>query len=378
MNKKRLTILGSTGSIGVQTLQVARHLGLEVVSLAACGSIDLLFQQIQEFSPKIVAVFDERKAQELRERSPSTHIVSGVEGLKEAASYDESDLVISAITGAAGIAPTIAAIQSKKTIALANKEVLVAAGDLVMSLAQENGVEILPVDSEHSALFQCLENKKKEDVRRLILTASGGPFFHSSREFLEKITVEQALAHPSWKMGSKVTVDSSTLMNKGLEVIEAFHLFQRPLEEIEVVVHPQSVIHSMVEMRDGSMFAQMSEPSMLIPIQYAITWPERREGILPPFSFMKYPKLEFFAPEKGKFICLELAYEALRQGGSFPCYLNAANEILVKRFLQKEISWLEIGQKLERLLSLHKKNNKMTLESIFFVDAEARREALTI
>lgn len=378
MDRKKLSILGSTGSIGIQALQVARHLGLEVVSLAAHSSIDLLFQQIQEFNPKIVAVFDEKKALELQKRVPNTCIVSGREGLKEAAAYHESNLVISAITGAVGIEPTIAAIQNKKRIALANKEVLVAAGDLVMNLVKQQGVDMIPVDSEHSALFQCLEGKNRKDVRRLVLTASGGPFFNYTKEALETITVEQALAHPKWKMGSKITIDSSTWMNKGLEVIEAFYLFQRPLEEIDVVVHPQSVIHSMVEMRDGSMFAQMSEPSMIVPIQYAITWPERSEGVLPPFSFIKNPKLEFFTPEKGKFICLELAYEALREGGSFPCYLNAANEVLVHRFLQKEISWLEIGRKLERLLAFHKKENKMTLESVFSVDAAARREALTI
>jgi 1-deoxy-D-xylulose-5-phosphate reductoisomerase len=378
MTKKRLTVLGSTGSIGMQTLQVARHLGLEVVSIAACSSIELLLKQIEEFSPKVVAVYDEKKALELKKLSPTTYIVAGMQGLLEAASYDESDLVVSAITGSIGIAPTLAAIDVGKTIGLANKEVLVAAGDLVMSRAREKNVRILPIDSEHSALFQCLEHKKKEEVRRLILTASGGPFFHMSRKDLATVTPETALKHPSWTMGPKVTIDSSTLMNKGLEVIEAFHLFQRPLKEIEVVVHPQSIIHSMVEMQDGSLFAQMSEPSMIFPIQYAITWPERPPGFLPPFDFVKNSKLEFFLLEKGKFICLELAFEVLRQGGSFPCYLNAANEVLVSRFLEGEITWLEIGQKLEKLLSCHKRESPSTLESIIAVDAAARREALVI
>lgn len=378
MSNKCLAILGSTGSIGRQTLEVARHLNLEVASLAAHSSIDLLYEQIQEFHPEIVAVFDEKQALELQKRVPGTRVVAGMEGLVAAASCSRVNLVVSAITGAIGIAPTLAAIEAKKNIALANKEVLVGAGELVMSLAKKYGVQILPVDSEHSALFQCLENKNIEEVRRLILTASGGPFFHCSIEELEEITVEKALKHPSWTMGSKVTIDSSTLMNKGLEVIEAFHLFQRPLEEIEVVVHPQSVIHSMIEMQDGSLFAQMSEPSMIFPIQYAITWPERPAGFLPPFSFAKYPKLEFFPMEKGKFICLELAYDALKEGGSFPCYLNAANEVLVSRFLDKKISWLDIGKKLDKLLSCHKKESPSTLEAIFAVDAAARREALII
>lgn len=378
MSSKCLAILGSTGSIGKQTLQVARHLNLEVVSIAAHGSIDLLYEQIQEFHPKLVAVFDEKKALELQKRVPGTRIVAGLEGLIEVASFPKADLVVSAMTGSIGIIPTLAAIEAKKNIALANKEVLVAAGELVMRRAQEQGVMIFPVDSEHSALFQCLEHKNKEEVRKLILTASGGPFFHLPVEGLEKITVESALKHPSWTMGSKVTIDSSTLMNKGLEVIEAYHLFQTPLEQIEVVVHPQSVIHSMIEMQDGSLFAQMSEPSMIFPIQYAITWPKRPAGFLPAFSFTKYPKLEFFPMEKGKFICLELAYDALKEGGSFPCYLNAANEVLVSRFLEKKISWLDIGKKLDKLLSCHKKETPSTLEAIFAVDAAARREALTI
>ncbi len=375
MSKKRLAILGSTGSIGTQTLQVARHLGLEVVALAAYSSIDLLYEQIQEFHPKIVAVFDDKKALELKSRVPHVKVVSGMEGLKEAASCSEANLVVSAITGSIGIAPTLAAIEQGKDIALANKEVLVAAGELVMKRAKEKNVRILPVDSEHSALFQCLEHKNPNEVRRLILTASGGPFFHHSIDDLKKITKETALKHPSWKMGPKVTIDSSTLMNKGLEVIEAFHLFNRPLEEIEVIVHPQSIIHSMVEMKDGSLFAQMSEPSMIFPIQYAVTWPERSPGFLPPFPFAKHPKLEFFQLEKGKFICLELAYEALRQGGSFPCYLNAANEVLVAQFLEGKISWLDIGRKLEKLLSCHKRETPSTLEAIYSIDAQARAEA---
>lgn len=377
-NTKRLAVLGSTGSIGVQTLQVARHLGLEVLSLASHSRIDVLIPQIQEFKPKIVAVFDREKASELRNLFPDLQVVEGAEGLKEAAAFPGVDLVVSAITGFAGVAPTISAICSGKNIALANKEVLVAAGEWIMRLASEYGVKILPVDSEHSALFQCLEGKDINDVNRLIVTASGGPFFHRAKEEFIDITLEQALKHPSWTMGPKITVDSSTLMNKGLEVIEAFYLFGVPINKIDVVVHPQSVIHSMVEMQDGSMFAQMSEPTMTVPIQYAITWPRREKGLLSPFSFLKYPKLEFFPLEKGKFVCLELAYAALREGGSFPCFLNAANEVLVSRFLRREIRWVDIGVKLSKLLERHHKEKSISLETIFAINASARREALTI
>ncbi len=377
-NTKRLAVLGSTGSIGVQTLQVARHLGLEVLSLASHSRIDVLIPQIHEFKPKIVAVFDREKASELRNLFPDLQVVEGEEGLKEAAAFPGVDLVVSAITGFAGVAPTISAICSGKNIALANKEVLVAAGEWIMRLASEYGVKILPVDSEHSALFQCLEGKDINDVNRLIVTASGGPFFHRAKEEFIDITLEQALKHPSWTMGPKITVDSSTLMNKGLEVIEAFYLFGVPINKIDVVVHPQSVIHSMVEMQDGSMFAQMSEPTMTVPIQYAITWPRREKGLLSPFSFLKYPKLEFFPLEKGKFVCLELAYAALREGGSFPCFLNAANEVLVSRFLRREIRWVDIGVKLSKLLERHHKEKSISLETIFAINASARREALTI
>ncbi len=377
-DKKKLSILGSTGSIGIQTLEVARHLGLEVVALASHSRIDLLLSQIQEFRPAIVAVFDREKALELRRLVPHTPVVFGSEGLEEVASFPGADLVISAITGFAGVAPTISAILSGKNVALANKEVLVAAGEWIMNLANERGVKILPVDSEHSALFQCLEGKNLGEVRRLIVTASGGPFFRRQKGEFSEITLEQALKHPSWKMGPKITVDSSTLMNKGLEVIEAFHLFGLSVDKIDVIVHPQSVIHSMVEMQDGAMFAQMSVPSMTLPIQYAITWPQREKGILPPFSFLEHPKLEFFPLEPGKFICLELAYAALREGGSFPCFLNAANEVLVSRFLNKEIGWVDIGVKLEKLLERHQKEENTSLETIFAINALARQEALTI
>jgi 1-deoxy-D-xylulose-5-phosphate reductoisomerase len=272
-----------------------------------------------------------------------------MEGLLEVASHPSVNYVVSAMTGAIGILPTAQAIKEGKTIGLANKEVLVSAGAYIMQLAKENNVSIIPIDSEHSAIFQCLQGNSFKDVRRLILTASGGPFLHTPQEDLASITVEKALAHPTWQMGPKVTVDSSTLMNKGFEVIEAHFLFDIPIDKIEVVIHPQSIIHSFVEYIDGSILAQMSEPNMMMPIQYALTYPERRESPLEPFAFAKHGSLQFFPPDIQKFQCLDLAFKALAQGGSAPCYLNAANEVLVGRFCRKEIGWHEIGIKLESL-----------------------------
>lgn len=376
-NKKRIAILGSTGSIGRSTLEVVRNLKdkLSVTVLAGGSNIDLLEQQAKEFSPKLIAVYDEKKALELKARLPSVPVVGGMQGLIEAATFSDMDILLSAITGAIGIRPTVAAIKAGKTIALANKEVLVAAGECVMALAKEQNVTILPVDSEHSALFQCLQSSKQKEVRRLIITASGGPFYKLAKEEMENLSVEDALKHPTWSMGSKITIDSSTLMNKGLEVIEASYLFGIPVEQIDVVIHPQSVIHSMVEFVDGSMLSQMSQPTMLVPIQYALTCPSRYPGIIPPFDFRRYPSLEFIVPEQRKFVCLELAFEALRQGGSMPCYLNAANEVLVQRFLNKKISWLDISRKLEKLCLSHKVEKQMDLEKVFAIDASAREQA---
>jgi 1-deoxy-D-xylulose-5-phosphate reductoisomerase len=283
--------------------------------------------------------------------------------------------VISAIAGTLGLQPTVAAIQAQKQIGLANKEALVSGGDFMMKQAKQRGVSIIPIDSEHSAIFQCLNGEKSQNIRRVILTSSGGPFRSWSEEQLEQVTVEQALQHPTWKMGPKVTIDSSTLMNKGLELIEAKWLFDLTLEQIEVVIHPQSIIHSLVEFVDGSMMAQMSEPSMIIPIQYAMTYPERCCGMLKPFDFLKNGILQFFIPDQRKFRCLALAFEAIRQGGSLPCYMNAANEVLVQRFLKKEISWKEIGIKLEELMSQHEVVPVDSLDTILAIDALAREEA---
>lgn len=378
---KQIAIIGSTGSIGKSTLQVARHLGrnqIIVKALAAHSNIDLLEQQAKEFAVEAVAVFDKHKALELAKRLPGIKVLGGMEGVQEIAAWPTVDYVVSAFTGTLGLQPTLAAIEAGKNIGLANKESLVSAGALVMRKVAEKKVSLLPIDSEHSALFQCLNGENPKTVSRLILTASGGPFREWSLERLSAITIDEALNHPTWKMGPKVTVDSSTLMNKGLEVIEAHWLYSMPYDCIEVVIHPQSIIHSMVEFVDGSMLAQMSQPSMIVPIQYALTYPERKQGIIPPYDFTKNPTLQFFKPDFQKFRCLALAFEALRKGRSLPCYMNAANEVLVSRFLEQQIGWSEIGDKLDSLLERHVTRDVKTLDEILDVDKEARFEAAQV
>ncbi|CUI15920.1 1-deoxy-D-xylulose 5-phosphate reductoisomerase [Candidatus Protochlamydia naegleriophila] len=374
---KRIAILGSTGSIGQNALKVARHLGsdIQVVAIAARENIDLLEEQARDFAPRLIAVYNADKALELQRRLPGQTILSGMEGLLAVASHPEADMVISAMAGTVGLQPTIEAIRAGKDVGLANKEALVSGGALIMQLVAEKGVKLLPIDSEHSAIFQCLKNEPARSVRRIILTSSGGPFRTWTDQQLENVTIEQALNHPTWKMGPKVTIDSSTLMNKGLEVIEAYWLFGVDLDQIDVVVHPQSIIHSLVEFSDYSMLAQMGEPSMIVPIQYAMTYPDRQPGLLKPFDFVKNSKLEFSVPNKHTFRCLALAYEALRQGGSLPCYMNAANEVLVERFLKGEISWKEIGIQLEVLMNRHAVVAIDSLDIILAVDALAREEA---
>ena len=374
---KKIALLGSTGSIGQNTLEVARHLGEEfqIVALAAKSNIDLLERQAKEFRPKIIGIYDKEPARELKKRLPTVEIVAGMEGLEAVASYGEANFVVSAITGTLGLAPTLAAIRAGKDLGLANKEALVSGGALVMSLVREKGINLLPIDSEHSAIFQCLQGEEKGSAGRLILTSSGGPFRTYTSEQLKNVSVEQALAHPTWKMGPKITIDSSTLMNKGLEVIEAHWLFDMPIEKIDVVVHPQSIIHSMVEFIDGSMLAQMSAPSMIVPIQYALTYPGRKRGLPAPFDFNKNGHLQFFRPDLEKFRCLQLAFHAVKQGGTLPCYMNAANEVLVNRFLEKQIAWHEIASKLEDLMFKHPSQSVKTLETILDVDTKARIEA---
>ncbi len=378
--KKKIAILGSTGSIGRSTLQVIRHLKdqFSVVAIAAKENIDLLEIQAKEFGVHHIAVHDQKKAIELQKRLPECRVVSGMEGILETAAHPEADMVVSALVGAAGILPTIKAIESKKAIGLANKESLVVAGEYIKKLAKKNNVQIMPIDSEHNAIFQCLAGEDKANVSRLILTASGGPFRLKNQSELDAITPSDALKHPTWDMGAKVTIDCSTLMNKGIEVIEAHVLFDIPLDQIDVVIHPQSLVHSFVEFCDGSLKAQISEPEMIIPIQYALTYPKREKGIVSCFDFTKYSKLEFFAPDTAKFPCLDLAYEAAYQGGTMPCYMNAANEVLVSRFLEGDILWKEIGTKLEKLMNRHQSQKDVDLETIFAIDASAREEAKSV
>jgi 1-deoxy-D-xylulose-5-phosphate reductoisomerase len=366
-----LSILGSTGSIGRNCLAVARHLGKEtvqVVALAARYNIDLLEQQTREFHPQLVAVYDLEQARELQKRIPHIPVIGGMEGL-------EANLVISAISGSIGLSPTIAAIQAGKDIGFANKEVLVSGGEIVMSLVRKHGIELIPIDSELTAIFQCIKGEGAKAVQRILITASGGPFRNYTLDQLEKVTVDHALNHPNYRMGPKVTIDSSTLMNKGLEMIEAHWLFQVPLEKIEIIVHPQQIIHGMVEFIDNSMLAQMCDPDMLVPIQYAITYPKRYVGSLKPFDFFKNSTLQFSIPDVNKFRCLQLAYDAIRCGGSLPCYMNAVNEVLVHRFLNKEIAWMDIAKKLESLMSRHNVASIKSFQDILSIDHMARQEA---
>lgn len=372
---KHVTLLGSTGSIGQNTLKVARHLGeakTKIVSLAAHSNIILLEQQAREFNPALVAVYDKSKALELQKRLPGTQVLGGMEGIIAAAAFEGADFAVSAMVGTLGLCPTIEAIRSGKSVGLANKESLVSGGAFVMSLAKEKGVSVIPIDSEHSAIFQCLNGENQKNVHRLILTASGGPFRTYPMEELRQITVDQALAHPNWKMGAKITIDCSTLMNKGLEVIEAHWLFGMPCEKIEVVIHPQSVIHSMVEFVDSSIMTQMSAPTMIIPIQYALTYPDRHPGCVEHFDFVKHSTLEFFPPDTDRFRCLRLAFDAIRSGGSMPCFMNAANEVLVQRFLAREIPWTAIGTTLEHLMQTHSVEKIDSLDHLIALDQEAR------
>ncbi|MEZ5314943.1 MAG: 1-deoxy-D-xylulose-5-phosphate reductoisomerase [Chlamydiales bacterium] len=377
---KKIALFGSTGSIGTTTLKIVERFPdlFDISVLAAHSNIDLLTLQILKFHPKLVVLFDEKKSAELKARFPKQKILFGEEGLLEAAVHPLVDFVVMAIVGTAALKPTVYALEAGKTVGLASKEVMVAAGELISQIIKKTNSLLLPIDSEHSAIFQCLEGKNIADVERLILTASGGPFFNHTKEQLSKITVEEALVHPNWNMGPKITIDSSNLINKGLEKIEARWLFNIPGEKIEVVIHPQSIVHSFVEFIDGSLLAQISEPNMIYPIQYALTYPERKSKILPPFDFFKNNNLQFFPPDHEKFPALSLVEEALRMGGSAPCYLNAANEVLVHLFLRGKIAWLEILQKLENLLSAHRITYPKTIEAVLMVDQEARSEALAI
>ncbi len=384
MTKKKLSILGSTGSIGVSTLDVVRQFPdqFEVVGLAAGRNVSLLKDQILEFKPSAVSLFDETLAAQLKDHLKSgenpPEILYGPSGYEEIARLSAAQMVVSAMVGAAGLLPTLAAIDSGKDIALANKETLVVAGELVMEAARKNGVQILPVDSEHSAIFQSLQGNQKENLRRILLTASGGPFFTKSEGELMTVTPEAALCHPNWAMGRKITIDSATLMNKGLEVIEAHWLFGVPVDRIDVHIHPESIIHSMVEYIDGSVIAQLGIPDMKIPIAYALAFPHRLPVKGPSLDLFHLGKLSFFPPDMKKFPCLRLAYEACRVGATMPCVLNGANEVAVQAFLDCRIGFTEIPQIIEAVMGGHTPPPKATLESLLAADHWARQESETL
>lgn len=371
---KQIAILGSTGSIGTQTLNVVRrHKDLFSVEVLVAGAnADLLVQQALEFDPNAVVIADQSKYLQVKEALEHTDIkvFAGMDSACDLMEMGSIDLVVAAIVGFAGLRPTMRAIEKGKVIALANKETLVVAGSLVTKAACENRVPILPVDSEHSAIFQCLE--PYNEIDKILLTASGGPFFGKSREELEGVSLEAALKHPNWKMGRKVTIDSASLMNKGLEVIEAKWLFGVDVDQIEVLVHPQSVVHSMVQFKDGSIKAQLGTPTMETPIQVALTYPQRIESHLPRFSFLDNPQLTFAQPDTKTFRCLDLAFQAIRKGGNLPCVMNAANEIAVQKFIDGEIGFLQIADHVESVMQKAPFISNPTLEDLFESDKEAR------
>lgn len=374
---KKIAILGSTGSIGTQTLEVVReNKDIEVVGMAAGNNIHLLEKQIREFSPKVVAVWTEEKAKELRANISDldVKIVSGMDGLIEIAVLPQTEILVTAIVGMIGIRPTIAGIEAGKNIALANKETLVTAGHIIMPLAKKHGVSILPVDSEHSAIFQSLQGNEHKAIHKILLTASGGPFRNRKREELENIQVEDALKHPNWEMGRKITIDSSTLVNKGLEVIEAKWLFDVKMEQIEVVVQPQSIIHSMVEYVDGAIIAELGTPDMKLPIQYALYYPERRYLPGDRLDFKKLSQITFEEPDMETFYGLRLAYEAGKVGGSLPTVFNAANELAVSKFLNREIRYLEIPEIIEECMQNHKNIINPSVEEILATEQEVYKQ----
>ena len=378
MKKRSISLLGSTGSIGRQTLDVAAALDLPVRSITAYRSIKLLEEQARQFRPELAVCVDEMAAAELKTRlaDTSVRVLSGEEGLLEAAALPSADTVVTAVVGIAGLRPTMAAIREGKRIALANKETMVCAGELVMAEARRWGAEIVPVDSEHSAIFQCLQGcKDRGEVKRLILTASGGPFFGWSREELEGVTLEQALKHPNWAMGAKITVDSATLMNKGLEFIEAMRLYELPPEKISIVVHRESIVHSLVEYCDNAVLAQLGAADMRLPIQYALTWPERAPGPAEPLDLLTCPSLTFQAPDPEAFPCLALALEAARTGGTATAILNGANEAAVGLFLDRRIGFMDIARQVAQAMAEVPAVQNPNLEQIFQAD-QAAREAV--
>lgn len=379
---KKISILGSTGSIGTQALSIVRSFSQEfrVEALSAYSDVESMFVQIQEFRPCLVCMYEEASAKKLRDLLlnaedsffHTVEVVSGMDGLEQVAALDSVDMVITSVVGMVGLLPTLSAIRKGKRIALANKETLVTAGHLVMEAARKHGAEIIPVDSEHSAIFQCLVGEREEDLARLIITASGGPFRRMTREQIQDKKAAQALKHPNWSMGAKITIDSATLMNKGLEVIEARWLFDIPQERIEVLVHPQSVIHSMVRFTDGSVKAQLGVPSMKLPILYAMSYPNRGRYEEEPIDFLQYSTLTFEKPDTEVFPCLRLAQDALRQGGSYLSVLNAANEELVYGYLKEQIAFYDIATMIEQALEKHQNIAAPSLEEVLDADRWAR------
>ncbi|PNV63961.1 1-deoxy-D-xylulose-5-phosphate reductoisomerase [Clostridium sp. chh4-2] len=370
---KKISILGSTGSIGTQTLEVVRNQkDIQVTALAAGSNIVVLEQQIREFHPSIVCVWDEKKAKELAAliSDLDTKVVSGMDGLIEAATEPSAEIVVTAVVGMIGIRPTIAAMEAGKDIALANKETLVTAGHIIMKLAEEKHVRILPVDSEHSAIFQCLNGENKKEIHKILLTASGGPFRGRTREQMADVRVEDALKHPNWAMGQKITIDSSTMVNKGLEVMEAKWLFGVEMDQVQVVVQPQSVIHSMIQFNDGAVMAQLGTPDMKLPIQYALYYPERRYLPGERLDFAALKSITFEAPDFHNFKGLRLAYEAGKTGGSMPTVFNAANELAVKKFLNREIRYLDITEMIEEAMNHHQAVKEPTVDKILEAEAE--------
>jgi len=372
---KRISILGSTGSIGRQTLDVAEKLQIPVAALAASRNVELLEAQCRKFRPELAVLFDEAAAEELKRRLSDMNIkvAGGMEGLLAAAVLDSADTVVTAVSGMIGLRPTLAAIERGKRIALANKETLVCAGELVMREAQRRGAEIIPVDSEHSAIFQCLMGcRDRSEVRRLILTCSGGPFYGKTAAELQKVTRVDALRHPNWKMGPKITVDCATLMNKGLEVIEAMRLYGLPLQQVTAVIHRQSIVHSLVEFRDGAVMAQLGTPDMRIPIGLALTYPKREENPAPPLDLLSCPPLTFAAPDEEAFRCFRLARQAAKQGGTACAVLNGANEAAVGLFLQEKLGFPEIADAVEAALDAVPQCADVTLEAALDADRQAR------
>ena len=372
---QNISILGSTGSIGKQTLDVVDKLGLRVCALTAAVNIELLEEQVRKYKPSLAVVFNEDKALELKDKikDTDTRVLSGMEGLIEAATLNSVDCVVTAVSGAVGLKPTLAAIEAKKRIALANKETLVCAGELVMQRAAETGAEIVPVDSEHSAIFQCLTGRRPGELHKILLTCSGGPFRGRRREELEAITPAEAVKHPRWNMGAKISVDSATLMNKGLEFIEAMRLFGVTPDDIQVVIHPQSVIHSMVELVDGTVIAQMGVPDMGLPIQLALTWPERCPSMFDHLDFSTLQALTFEAPDLVNFPCLRLAMDCARNGGTAGCVMSAANEEAVHLFLKEKLGFNRIYDMAASAVERLAEADASSLDVILEADAAARR-----